>query len=51
MAKDLVCGMEVQENKNAVEYEGKKYSFCSPKCKEDFKKDPEKYIKTQKPAK
>jgi YHS domain-containing protein len=27
-----------------VEYEGKKVYFCCPSCKEDFEKDPEKYI-------
>jgi len=27
------------------EYEGKIYNFCCPACIEEFKKDPEKYIK------
>jgi YHS domain-containing protein len=27
-----------------VEYNGKKVYFCCPSCKEDFEKDPEKYI-------
>lgn len=26
------------------EHKGKIYSFCCPKCVEEFKKDPEKYI-------
>lgn len=43
MAKDLICGMDVDEGKNAVEYKGKKYSFCAPACKQKFEQDPEKY--------
>jgi len=50
MAKDLVCGMEVderlakQQNKT-VEYKEKTYYFCSIDCKNEFNKAPEKYIK------
>lgn len=46
MAKDPVCGMEVDE-KTAVktEYKGKTYYFCAPGCKFMFEKDPEKYLK------
>ena len=45
MAKDLVCGMDVDE-KTALrsEYKGKTYYFCSPGCKRSFDKEPEKYI-------
>ena len=46
MAKDPICGMKVDE-KNAKyksEYKGKTYYFCSPSCKEDFDKNPEKYL-------
>ena len=45
MAKDLVCGMDV-DPKTAVgksEYMGQTYYFCSPGCKRTFDKDPEKY--------
>lgn len=45
MAKDPVCGMEVDE-KNAAgtaEHNGKTYYFCSPGCKVAFEKDPHKY--------
>lgn len=47
MAKDLVCGMDVDENKAAAskEYEGKTYYFCSESCSAAFSKDPEKFIK------
>jgi YHS domain-containing protein len=46
MAKDLICGMQVDEKSPAgtSEYEGKTYYFCSPGCKTAFDKDPEKYI-------
>ncbi len=46
MEKDLVCGMEV-DPKTATHkstYQGKTYYFCSPGCKRDFDKEPEKYI-------
>lgn len=46
MAKDPVCGMNVDEKKAAATavYEGKTYYFCSPGCKKSFDKDPEKYM-------
>ncbi len=47
MEKDLVCGMDV-DPKTAQDksvYQGKTYYFCSPGCKKDFDKEPEKYIK------
>lgn len=46
MAKDLVCGMEVDE-KNAAkkEYKGKTYYFCSPTCQWAFQENPEQFIK------
>lgn len=45
MAKDPVCGMEVDEKTAAgkSEYKGKTYYFCAPSCKAAFDKDPEKY--------
>ena len=47
MAKDLVCGMEVDPNTAPArsEHKGKTYYFCAPGCKVAFDKDPEKYIK------
>jgi len=50
MAKDPVCGMEVNEKKAAAksEYKGKTYYFCAPGCKKAFDKEPEKYLKAQK---
>jgi len=45
MVKDPVCGMEIDESQAAdsIEYEGKKYYFCSSHCKSSFEKEPEKY--------
>lgn len=45
MAKDPVCGMQVNEQSAAgkSEYQGRTYYFCSPACKATFEKNPEKY--------
>jgi Cu+-exporting ATPase len=47
MQKDPVCGMDVDEKSAPakMEYQGKVYYFCAVRCKEKFKKSPEKYIK------
>jgi L-lactate dehydrogenase len=47
MAKDPVCGTEVDENqaKYKTQHEGETYYFCASACKETFKKDPERYSK------
>ncbi len=49
MAKDLVCGMDVKEGREAGSslYKGQRYLFCSAGCKEKFDKDPDKYIKKE----
>jgi len=46
MAKDPVCGMEVDEKNAAAtsEYKGKTYYFCAVGCKKAFDADPEKYL-------
>ena len=43
--KDPVCGMEVSKDDSAGKnrYEGQTYYFCSEKCLEKFKADPEDY--------
>jgi len=48
MAKDPVCGMNVDEGKAAATavYNGKTYYFCSPGCKATFEKTPAKYAKS-----
>ena len=41
-----VSGEKIDEKTKATyEYEGKIYNFCCPMCIDEFKKDPEKYIK------
>jgi len=49
MAKDLVCGMQVDPEKAAAktEYKGQTYYFCASGCRVAFEKDPEKYLKTE----
>ena len=46
MARDLVCGMDVDEGTAQwkSEYQGRTYYFCSPGCKKAFEKNPEKYV-------
>ena len=46
MARDPVCGMDVDEQQAAAtaEYQGKTYYFCSPGCKKAFEKEPQKYV-------
>ncbi|MDI6830134.1 MAG: heavy metal translocating P-type ATPase [Actinomycetota bacterium] len=43
---DPVCGMKIDRKKAAAtsEYDGKTIYFCSLACKEEFDRDPEKYI-------
>lgn len=47
MAKDLVCGMKVDEKKAAGTsgYNGTTYFFCSSMCKAEFDKNPSKYVR------
>ncbi len=46
MAKDLVCKMEVDENKAAkIKYKGKTYYFCSPTCQWAFENNPEQFVR------
>jgi YHS domain-containing protein len=49
MAKDLVCGMMVDEKTAKIksEYLGKTYYFCSPACKTTFDKTPTKFTKSE----
>jgi Cu+-exporting ATPase len=45
MAKDPVCGMELDEQQAAgtSEYKGETYYFCSAGCKQRFDHNPEAY--------
>ncbi len=46
MAKDPVCGMEVDEKTAAYKsmQENKVYYFCSVTCQSEFNKNPGKYL-------
>ncbi|MBI4329997.1 MAG: YHS domain-containing protein [Chloroflexi bacterium] len=46
MAKDPVCGMDVEEKKAAAtsNYKGQTYYFCAKACRIAFDKTPEKYL-------
>ncbi len=48
MARDLVCGMEVDERQAEAqgltsEHDGQTYYFCAPSCKQQFDQNPERY--------
>ena len=46
MEQDPVCGMSVDPRsaKHTSEYQGKRYYFCAPGCKQAFEADPAKYL-------
>lgn len=46
MAKDPVCGMQIEEKKAAGKavHGDKTYFFCSGNCKKQFEQDPQKYL-------
>ncbi|HEV8052859.1 MAG TPA: heavy metal translocating P-type ATPase [Parachlamydiaceae bacterium] len=46
MAKDPICGMNVdpQNARFHYSYLGQEYFFCSNRCYENFKKNPDKYL-------
>lgn len=45
-AIDPICEMRTDDDmKDTVVYKGKTYGFCSSYCKDEFKKNPEKYVK------
>ncbi len=45
MARDVVCGMEINEETAAgtSEYQGKTYYFCNVACKKEFDRNPPRY--------
>lgn len=53
MARDPVCGMEVDEKSAAgkVEHEGRVYYFCSEGCKAAFEENPAKFVQGNKSSK
>ncbi|MGK7370353.1 MAG: copper ion binding protein, partial [Candidatus Halalkalibacterium sp. M3_1C_030] len=45
MAKDIVCGMEVDSPSDwQSTYQGEAFEFCSEKCKNEFEKNPGKFV-------
>jgi YHS domain-containing protein len=46
MAKDPVCGMEVNEKQAAgkSEHRGRMVYFCSLQCKQQFDRNPGRYV-------
>ncbi|UCF59529.1 MAG: YHS domain-containing protein [Candidatus Bathyarchaeota archaeon] len=46
MAKDLVCGMDVDEKtaKYKTIHKGKTYYFCALGCQKAFVANPQKYV-------
>ncbi|MEL1244024.1 YHS domain-containing protein [Flavobacterium sp. DGU11] len=44
--KDFYCGMDIVKYgpSDTLHYHGKVYGFCASVCKEEFKKEPEKYL-------
>lgn len=52
MAKDVVCGMQVDEQRATSkgltsDYQGQTFYFCSPGCKQEFEKNPQQYAAKQ----
>jgi len=44
-AKDPICNMETEADmKDIAVYKNKAYGFCSTYCKDEFLKNPEKYV-------
>lgn len=52
MSKDPVCGAQVDERRPCATatYEGQTFSFCCPHCKDEFLKNPQRYVAKQKPG-
>lgn len=46
MERDPVCGMQVDPAKAAGSsvYNGKTYYFCAVSCKQNFDREPQKYV-------
>ena len=45
-AVDPICHMPTEPDmKDTAVYKNKTYGFCSAYCKDEFKKNPEKYVK------
>ena len=47
MAKDPVCGMQIEERQASAtaEHKGQTFYFCSQDCKTKFDRDPQRYAR------
>jgi len=47
MAKDPVCGMDVDERKaeDNSQHQGRTFYFCSTECQRQFEQEPERYAR------
>lgn len=43
--KDPVCGMDVDEGHDHVDYKGKKFYFCCASCRWAFENSPDQFAK------
>ena len=50
MARDPVCGMEVDESLLTAEHNGETFAFCSTTCHEAFAADPSAYLTEAEPG-
>jgi len=50
MARDPICGMEVDQSRAAavLEYKGQKFYFCALSCYDAFERNPETYVSGRK---
>ena len=48
MTTDPVCGMKVDEKESGIhsQFAGRKYSFCSEDCRQEFEAEPEEYVES-----
>ncbi len=45
-AEDPVCHMKTADHlSDTIQYKGQVYGFCSSLCKEEFKKNPDSFLK------
>jgi len=44
--KDPVCGIEVDENHDSLDYNGRKFYFCCASCKWAFERNPDQFEKS-----
>lgn len=44
--RDVVCGLMVEKNPElSAEYKGQPYYFCTKRDRDEFKKNPQKYVR------